>query len=134
MSGKDFEVVIIASQRTTKEIIDIIKDSGIDFKLVEERGFAPTSPEIAIQIITTIVQFLPIAVSLIKKIWDKKGYISFETRHRLARQMLVDIAPLYEIRGEDTKDRSYYEFKTAKCFHFWEFAKGEIRHGSIGGK
>lgn len=132
MSEESFEVVIITSQKNSAEILKMLKEYGLKFELVEERGFAPVSPETAIQLMIGLASLLPIAGELLKKIWTKKGYINFETRHRLARKMLADLAPLVEIKAEDKQDYSYYVFKTTKGLHFWELDRGEIKHGSLG--
>jgi hypothetical protein len=132
MSQKDFKMIIVIDQKNSTKVLEIAKDFGIDFELQGERGFAPVSPETAVQILINMANALPTIIAFLKKIWANKGQIDFETRHRLARRMLADLGPLYEIKAEDKRDYSYYEFKTAKDFHFWELDKGEIKHGTLG--
>jgi len=110
-------------------VINIIKESGAQFEIKEERGFAPSTPDIAIQIILGIA--LPLLTDLIKHLWKKGAYVDFESRHRLARRMLRDLEPLYWTKGEDRPEYSYYEFKTAKCKHYWELDSGKITHGPL---
>jgi hypothetical protein len=128
---KDFELTIICNQEQSRNIIQVIDELGISFKLVEQRAFAPPSPDIAIRILVTFLQLLPVIRELVKKLHEKKAYIDFETRHQLARKMLADLEPLYWIKGKDAPEYSYYEFKTAKCKHYWELDRGEITHGPL---
>lgn len=132
MPDWNFELTIICSQRTSRSVVDQVREFGVEFEVGEERGFAPPSQDVAIQVLLNISTWLPLIVNLVKALWKKKAYIDFETRHRLARRMLADLGPLYWTRGEDTPEYSYYEFKTARCNHFWEMDHGEIRHGPVG--
>jgi hypothetical protein len=132
MSAKDFELTIICSQEESKHVIEELKRVRAHFEMVEERGFAPATPDVAIKILVTIAEWLPIIIDISKALWQRrKAYMEFETRHRLARRMLADLGPLYPLKGEDTPEYSYYEFKTSKCKHYWEMEKGEIRHGPL---
>jgi hypothetical protein len=130
MQDKDFELIIITDQKNSLSILETVKETNIDFKIGGERGFAPISPDVAIQYLITVASLLPVIYELSKKVWKKKGYIAFETRHRLAREMLAEFAPLQELKAEDRPDFSYYIFKTKKGERFWEYNKGEIRHGA----
>jgi hypothetical protein len=134
MTGTDFEVVVITSQKDSMDILKTIKDSGIEFELIKENKFAPTSPDVAVQIITTFAELKTVASDLFKRIHAKNGYVDFKTRHRLAREMLAGLSPLQEIEAEDKKDYSYYIFNTAKGLHFWEYDRGEIKHGVLKGR
>jgi len=131
MSGKDFELTIICGQDQTREVIQTIEELGVSFDLVEERAFAPSTQDIAIKILVALTQLLPLIVMLVKKLSEKKAYVEFETRHRLAKKMLAHLRPLYWIKGKDTPEYSYYEFKTARCKHYWELDRGEITHGPL---
>lgn len=131
MAAKDFEFTIICSQGQSREVLQVVEELGIDFDLVEERAFAPSSTDIAITILMVVVELLPVAVKFIKKIREKNANIDFETRHRLAKKMLAHLEPLYWIKGKDGADYSYYEFKTAECKHYWELDRGEITHGPL---
>lgn len=131
MSGKDFEFVIICSQDQSREVIQTIEELGVSYDLIEERAFAPSAPDIAINILVALAELLPLIVMLVKKLSEKKAYVEFDTRHRLAKKMLATLKPLYWIKGKDTPDYSYYEFKTAKCKHYWELDRGEITHGPL---
>lgn len=131
MSDKDLELTIICNQAKSKEVVQAIKELGVSFDLVEQRAFAPPSPDIAIRILVTLAQLLPLIVSLVKILRQKKAHLDFETRRRLARKMLADLEPLYWTKGKDTREYSYYEFKTAKCNHYWELDRGEISHGPL---
>jgi len=131
MIAKDFEFTIICGQGQSKEVLQVIEELGIDFELVEERAFAPSSTDVAITILVGIVQLLPVVIKFIQKIRKKNANIDFETRHRLAKKMLAHLEPLYWIKGKDEADHSYYEFKTAECRHYWELDRGEITHGPL---
>lgn len=131
MSAKDFELTIICSQGWSQEVIKTITELGIDFDITGERAFAPSSPDVAIQILVAFVQLAPLIALLVKKLTKKKAYVEFETRHRLAKKMLSHLKPLYWISGKDTPEYSRYEFKTVKCKHFWELDRGEITHGPL---
>ena len=134
MTQIDFEVIVVTSQKESMNILKVIRDSKIDFELVKERQFAPPSPDVAIQIITSLAGLLPIAADLFKKIHSNKGYVDFPTRHKLAREMLSEFAPLQEIEADDKIDYSYYIYKTAKGAQFWEYDRGEIKHGVFKGR
>ena len=132
MTGEDFELTIICRQEESTHAIEELKTVNLNFRIVEERGFAPTTPDVAIKILIDIAQWLPIIVSIGMKLWQRhNAYVEMETRHRLARRMLADLEPLHWLKGEDTPEYSYYEFKTSKCKHYWEMSKGEIRHGPL---
>ena len=131
MSTKDFEFTIICDQAQSREVVQTIKELGISLELVDERAFAPSSPDVAIKILVAIADLIPLIVLLVKKLMEKKAYVEFETRRRLAKKMLVDLEPLYWLSGRDTREYSRYEFKTAKCKHFWELDRGEITHGPL---
>jgi|GEM_PF-6424263 len=132
MPAKDFELSIICKQEESSHVIEELKEVGMSFDIVEERGFAPATPDVAINIMITIAEWLPIIIDVCKALWKKqKAFMEFETRHRLARRMLADLEPLYPLKGEDTPEYSRYEFKTSKCKHYWEIDKGEIRHGPL---
>jgi len=131
MSEKDFQLAIICNQNESREVINGLKEVGIRFEIMEKRGFAPSSPEVAINILVSLAELLTLIVALMNMLGNKKAYIDFESRHRLARKMLADLGPLYWTKGEDTPEYSYYEFKTPKCKHYWELDKGKIRHGPL---
>jgi len=131
MPEENFELTIICSQEMSKPVIAIIKEFAVPFKIEGEKGFAPSSPDISIQILLNIAEWLPLIAELARNLWKKKAYIDFDSRQRLARRMLTDLKPLYWVKGEDTPKYSHYEFKTAKCRHYWEFDDGEIRHGPL---
>ena len=134
MTDDSFELIIISDQKESMEILKLLRDSKLSFKLVTERQFAPTSPDVAIQIVTSLLGLLPIAVELFKKIHAKNGYVEFKTRHELAREMLAELTPLQEMKSEDKKEYSYYLFKTRKGNHYWEYDRGEIKHGPLSGR
>jgi hypothetical protein len=131
MSEMDFELSIITTQKNSFEVLKILKDSKLPFDLVSERGFAPSSPEIAIQILTLLGSLLPLVSELFTKIWAKDGGVKFETRRKLAHSMLQHLAPLLEVEVQDKKDHSYYVFTTAKGLYFWELDRGEITYGPL---
>ena len=131
MPDHDFELTIICRPGKSREVIQSIEELGLSCELVEERAFAPASPDVAIRIVVALAQLLALLIPLLKKLREEKAYIEFETRHRLARKMLVDLEPLYWLKGRDSPRYSYYEFKTAKCKHFWELDRGEITHGPL---
>lgn len=129
---KNFELTIVCPQEHSKAIIEELHKFKVNFKISEERGFAPTAPDVAINVFVNIAQWLPIITEICIVLWTKrKAYLDFESRHRLARRMLNDLEPLVWIKGEDTPEYSYYEFKTSRCFHCWEMNKGSIRHGPL---
>jgi len=131
MSEENLELSIICSQEISKTVISLLREFNATFRIEEERGFAPSSPDIAIRVLLKIAEWLPLVAQLVDRLWKKKAYIDFESRHRLARRMLADLEPLLWTKGEDTPQYSRYEFKTAKCKHYWELDNGEIRHGPL---
>ncbi len=133
MKDTIIEITIIIDQKDSMGILKTLKDSKLSFELITERQFAPTSPEVAIQIITNLPGLLAVAVELFKKIHSKNGYVDFQTRHKLAREMLAELEPLLEIKSEDKKEYSYYLFRTTKGKHYWEYDRGEIEHGPLQG-
>jgi len=132
MSNKDFELTIICGQDQSQELVKAIKELGVSFDVGEERAFAPSAPDVAIKILVVLAELLPIVVLFVKKIQEKKAYLDFATRRQLAKEMLAELKPLYWVKGRDTREYSHYEFKTAKCKHYWELDRGEISHGPLG--
>jgi len=124
-------MTIICDPEKSREIMQTIRELDLPFDLVEERAFAPSSPDMALRIVVAFAQLLPVLVSLLRKLREKDARFDFETRHRLSRKMLADLEPLYWIKGKDTPEYSYYEYKTRQCKHFWELDRGEITHGPI---
>ncbi len=134
MTGTDFELVVITTQKDSMDILKTVRDSAIEFKLIKENKFAPVPPDVAVQIMISLAGLIPVASDLFKKIHAKNGYVDFKTRHRLAKEMLAGLSPLLEIESEDKKDYSCYVFKTAKGLHFWEYDRGEVKHGALKGR
>jgi hypothetical protein len=129
MPEKDFPLTIICKQKESTYLTQELKRIGADFKIVKEEAFAP-APEVAI---TFLIDFSSSMITTIAiELWrHKKAYVDFETRHRLARRMLEDLEPLFQVNGKDTPKYSYYEFKTSKCKHYWEMDNGKISHGPL---
>jgi hypothetical protein len=126
-----FELSVICKPEQSFEIMQILKDANIKFKKKEERALAPEL-EIIKVVIELTPALIPVITRIIKKFYEKKTLVEFESRYELAKKMLEGMQPLYCESLEDRKDRSYYVFKTTKCRYFWEVDRGEIRFGPLG--
>jgi hypothetical protein len=131
MPDEKFEFTIICNQKQARAVMNAVDKLGIKYELAEERAFDPSSPDVALKIILTVAQLLPIAAALLKTLKQNNAYAEFETRHKLAKKMLSDLEPLKWIKGEDRENYSYYEFKTARCKHYWKLDGGVIAHGPL---
>ena len=132
MQEDKFKIVLICSQKKSLDAIEAIEELKLDYDLLEKRALAPVSPEVVISIVVSLAQLLPIVLKLVKKLRERDAFLEFETRHELAKKMLQEFEPLIWLKGKDSKDYSYYEFKTSKCRHYWELDRGEISFGGLG--
>jgi len=125
------ELSFICTPQQSFELIQIFKEAKIKFSKKEERALAPELEIIKLAIEIT-ASSIPIIMLILKKIQERNMLIEIESRYELAKRMLADMQPIYCESRKDSKDSSYYVFKTAKCRYFWEIDRGEIKLGPLG--
>jgi len=128
---EEFELKITCTPKQSFEVLEILKEHKIEFRIREKTALAPVSPKVLLDIFLKIglpilLQVIPI---LFKKFHDRSIRVEFDTRFAYAEKTLLDKKPLLCQYREDRENYSKYIFKTKESVFFWEFDRGNIRYG-----
>jgi len=127
-ASMELRLAFQCSSELSLEVVRIMDDMKVRYKVVDQAALAPAYPEILYTIMITIGSGLVIETlkALFKRLGQMNVFVDYETRYQAALKYLEDKGPLICESRDDRKEFSEYGFTTRESRYRWTFDRGEV--------